>query len=382
MRALSLLPRPLESRSPVHEHALGCRAWMPRLVRPHLSNRILAGGGRLTGAIWHVGVHRHAGLRECVHGPVHWPPRASPRYSFDLDRAPGSRLGGRTSSMKRDEYLAWLDRHAQPTPTTRGVLADAMDRLLAALPERAGLARLFQVALNDRDRFSVLKLVHVADWDGEPPAWAREAAGARRKAIGSILDRAASRLCAARYQQITQALEDAGQREFHPTVGIDIDAAGASIVETSLYTQHHPEAVAACVGRAILGHDIDVPQGLFAAGFDLVADGRVRLKLYTTASQGALAPSDALRALGGLPLTGVLSLRRRWLDGHSELDREPKMYAHFGNLPARTLISRCPAGRLGAFLSWAAPALEGQAIAFVSADDDKVELYFERSLKS
>ena len=242
--------------------------------------------------------------------------------------------------MNQAECLRWVLRHhkleaAHPAAATVGVV---LDLLGDASGRQALRTDHFQACLNSRDRFSVIKLVHVveiAEPGDEKSGW--EFVSGRRAAVEAVVARLntekATRFDATLLTRLYDAVLACGAGGWYPILGFECTPQSRSFSEISLYSQHRPGAAALAAARVLGVRDLErvgkAAPTLFAMGLDLLAEGGARLKLYAGA-----APHRAKELLEQLDAairpTQVLILSRTKPDG--EFETIEKAYVP---LPAR-----------------------------------------------
>lgn len=276
--------------------------------------------------------------------------------------------------MRRDQCLDWARSAHRLGRAQAARLAPVLDAVERGTPK--GLAtRHFQACLNSRDMFGLVKLVHVAEGGGD------EEARGRRRALGEALERMG--FDAAPFERACDAIGPG----WLPVFGFEYRPDSDSFPEASLYCERRAAASAAAAA-AVLAPEAEAETRalgprVFALGFDLLAGGAVRLKLYLSA-----APSEAEPVLSELDrrLRPDLALKLlRTPPGGGPFAREAKVYVP---LPARSpgRVTACSGeefpelarGRLKEFARSAAGALRGQHLFYIGASAEKVEVYFGR----
>lgn len=293
--------------------------------------------------------------------------------------------------MDREQCLRWALRHHELP--ARGRAASAVSEVLEILAEASSRQALptdhFQGCLNTRDRFSVVKLVHVvenAHPGDEKSGW--DLVPGRRDAVRRVLERlnarAGARFDAALLERVYDAVLASGAGGWYPVLGFECRVDGPRFPEVSLYSQHRPAAAALAAARALGVRDearVRAAAGaLFAMGLDLLCDGGARLKLYLSAPAGR-APELVEQLAPALRPAQVLLLSRTSPDGAFE--DQPKAYVP---LPSR-LAGRATAcrgeelpllssGPLQRFAREILSATRGQDLFYIGSSAEKTELYF------
>ena len=285
--------------------------------------------------------------------------------------------------MNRQDLLEWTAHYAFEPPAIARI--EAATAALATSASRGKGAPGFEVAVNDRDGFEILKLVHVGDNERAPGAGDGAGGAARAAAIGAALAEFDGEL-AARVSKslaaVRSRLEVQGLGDWFPTVGFELRVPDGELVEVSFYSHYEPHAVAAAVAAAL---SLDGPafksrDDWFAFGFDIQTGQRPRAKMYVELNS-ADWPPERLGLHPTLRPRTTLGLRRT-APGTTTLQPEMKAYAHFGNLPSSRLEAGLVEPRLSVLRERLGSRLQGVVIAFVACGTDKVEVYLERERAS
>lgn len=287
--------------------------------------------------------------------------------------------------MTPAQVLAWARRHhpVKPGPAWRALSAG-----VKTLASGGSLVTdHFQACLNSRDRWSVVKLVHVAENahpGDETSGW--KLVPARRRAVKRFLaglnKAAGTRFDAGVLDRVWDAALKAGAKGWYPILGFEFHPADGTFPEVSLYAEHRAGAAAAAAARALAPEALKRLEGrkVFALGLDLLADGRWRLKFYFDAP-----PSDAAALLAQLdrrltPARTLALLRTRPEGGFEETRKEyvPLKTAEPGRVTSLSgeEFPDAARGPLKAFARSIAPALRGQHLFYIGASEEKTEIYF------
>ena len=286
--------------------------------------------------------------------------------------------------MDAAQLNRWTDHYAFASPA-RARIGAAIDALGATAPRGTGSAG-FEIALNDRDAFGVLKLIHVGDNERQTGAGS-STAGDRRvagilAALAALGPDPVATQASGLLGSVWSALRALGLTGWYPTVGLEFASPQGALVEVSVYSHYRPAELAAVATGALelAGGPLVVGDAPFAFGFDIGTGASPRAKVYRT-----LADDDWVSAARGwdsaLRPRTVLGLQRT-LPGTTELLPELKVYAHFGDLPAHRLDGRLGGTRAGSFWVENRERFEGMVIAFVAIGSDKVEVYAEYPLEA
>lgn len=292
--------------------------------------------------------------------------------------------------MILSELLAWARRHHRLARSSG--LEDAravLEELDASAPLGDRRTHHFEGALNSRDLFSVVKLVHVADNDAEgDEAWTWARVPRRRAAMDSIFERL-NRARGARFdrealERLYEALLTASDGKWYPTFGFEYHPKTEGFPEISLYSEHSAPAAAVAAAETLgvkeAGRVRALAPAVHAIGFDFLAAGAARLKLYCRAE-----PSKARSLVRGLDpalrTPWVLRLTRLTPEGRFEdggKDYVPLRQTTQGRLDrcSGEAFVRLTRGPFRRFADAVAPSIAGQLLSFVGASEEKIEIYF------
>jgi hypothetical protein len=281
--------------------------------------------------------------------------------------------------VKLEDCHAWAVRHHELSSEEAARIRSILDALFA----QGGLKRSdFNACLNTRDLFKVVKLVHVA-WNrpAEDDAAAGERiADARRRTLVRLLESlnrtAGIRFDAELLDRVYGAITGAGVGNWFPMVGFEYSTVARRFVEFSFYCTDRArlaaEAAADALGLPDGGGAQAMGDDLHALGFDLLASGEWRFKLYRDVPPSAV-PSLAEELDESLRRRRFLELQRMGAGGALEPGR--KAYAQLPFCRGEEFAD-LTSGRVGEFAGQVAPVLAGQLIFYVGASDEKVEIYF------
>ena len=281
--------------------------------------------------------------------------------------------------MNSSQLNDWT-RHYAFDVAARERLSAVVEALGASAPRGKGSAG-FEVAVNDRDRFEILKLIHVGDNERQPGAGT--ASGATRvrsvvRAIEASGTGTAVEAASGVLREVWSALADAGLDGWYPTVGLEFRAPDLSLEEVSLYSHYRPVEVARVVTAAleVEGAPLALDGEPFAFGFDVISGSRPRAEVYRILDADGVAVADRGWGTDLRPRT-ILGLQRT-PPGVASLLPSVKAYAHFGDLPVERLSGRITDDRAARLWSDLSPKVVGMVIAFVAVGSDKVEFYLEQ----
>ncbi len=293
--------------------------------------------------------------------------------------------------MDRDACLRWARRHHGLA--AGGAAGRVIEGVLEVLADASARQPLrtdhFQACLNTRDRYSVVKLVHVvenAEPGDERSGWDL-VAGRRRavaRAIALLNEKGRARFDADAVQRVYEAVLAAGAGGWYPILGFECSPLTGRCPEVSLYSQHRPAAAALAAARALglreLGRVEAAAASIFAAGLDLLADGGCRLKLYLSAP-AVRAPELVEQLDPALRPADVLLLTRTGADGRFE--DQPKAYvplpSRLEGRPTACLGEELPLltrGPLQRFAREVLSATRGQNLFYIGSSAEKTEIYF------
>lgn len=289
--------------------------------------------------------------------------------------------------MNKQQCFEWATEHHALGDADAARVRELIDLLCDARTTTGVRASHFNACLNSRDGFQVVKLVHVARNDAAIPRQERRAIAKERRAILVQLLGSLNQVDGAHFDvdllaRVYDAFDSGGVDCWYPIVSFDYAPALEKVLELSLYCADAPRAAANAAATALGILDSSVEDGwneLHALGLDFLASGGWRFKPYRVVSPSSL-PELARQLHPSLHSQRFLALARLSSDRRGATATKGYVELFTRDGPAQAcgaadLVERSE-GRVGEFIRSLAPVLTGQAIYYVGASDEKVELYF------